>query len=56
MTARRLALSLLVSIVAVLLPAAVAQAAGCATWWGPHSGNTAPAEAASGEWGEKAYW
>jgi hypothetical protein len=55
MTPRRLVLSLTVSLLALLLPTAVAQAAACSgdTWYGP-GGNSS--EAKSGEWGLKSNW
>ena len=53
MAARRLTLSLTVSLVALLLPPVAAHAAGCDYWYGPH-GNSS--EAKSGEWGTGSNW
>jgi hypothetical protein len=56
MTAKRIALSLTVSLVALLCFAGVAQAAGCTgdTWYGPHNG--VPTEGTSGAWGDASDW
>lgn len=53
MAARRLALSLTISLATLLGSTAAAQAAVCDTWHGP-GGNSS--EATSGEWGEKTSW
>ncbi|HEY3758749.1 MAG TPA: hypothetical protein VGL37_03250 [Solirubrobacteraceae bacterium] len=55
MTARRLALSLTISLAVLVLPTAAAQAAGCTgdTWYGPGGSST---EAKSGAWGEASNW
>lgn len=53
MTARRLVLSLTLSLAALLFSTAAAQAVVCDTWYGP-GGNSS--EAKSGEWGEKSNW
>ncbi|MGA7705579.1 MAG: hypothetical protein WB998_11865 [Solirubrobacteraceae bacterium] len=53
MTARRLALSLTLSLATLLFSTAAAQAVVCDTWYGVGGNST---EAKSGEWGEKENW
>jgi hypothetical protein len=53
MTAGRLALSLTLSLAALLFSTAAAQAVVCDTWYGPGSNH---AEGTSGAWGEASNW